>query len=63
MEQLAVEHGQVSTAETLRLVEGMVEVRSLGKIPVQGVNEPVAAFEPTRAGPPRRRFQASTTVG
>ena len=50
------------TAETLRLVEGMVEVRSLGKIPVRGVNEPAAAFEPTER-PPGRRFQASTTRG
>src|SRR3954468_21430815 len=41
MEQLAVPGTVQLTAETLRLVEGLVEVRSLGRIPVKGLAEPV----------------------
>ena len=45
MEQLAVPGTIQLTAETLRLAEGLVEVRSLGRIPVKGLPEPVAAYE------------------
>ena len=40
MEQLAVPGTVQVTAETLRLVEGLVEVKPLGKIPVKGVDAP-----------------------
>jgi hypothetical protein len=45
------------------LVDGLVEVRALGRIPVKGIAEPVGAFELIRAGPSRRRFQAATARG
>ena len=38
------------TAETLRLAEGYVEVKSLGPIPVKGLADPVEIFELTGAG-------------
>jgi predicted ATPase/class 3 adenylate cyclase len=63
MEQLAVPGTIRLTAETLRLVDGMVEVRPLGRIPVKGLAEPVEAFELTGAGPNRRRFQAAAARG
>src|SRR5712691_1556735 len=45
MEQLASPGTIRLTAETLRLVEGYVEVKPLGPIPVKGLTEPVHAFE------------------
>ena len=61
MEQLAVPGTIQLTGETLRLAEGLIEVRSLGRISVKGLAEPVAAFELIGAGPTRRRFQAAAT--
>jgi class 3 adenylate cyclase/tetratricopeptide (TPR) repeat protein len=63
MEQLAVPGTVRLTAETVRLVDGLVEVRPLGKIPVRGLAEPVEAFELIGAGPSRRRFQAAAARG
>ena len=63
MEQLAVPGTVRLTAETVRMVDGLVEVRSLGKIPVKGLAEPVEAFELLGAGPSRRRFQAAAARG
>src|SRR6185503_18161836 len=63
MEQLAVPGTVRLTGETLKLVDGLVEARALGKIPVKGLAEPVEAFELTGAGPSRRRFQAAATRG
>ena len=63
MEQLAVPGTVRLTAETARLVDGLVEVRSLGRIPVRGIAEPVEAFELLGAGPSRRRFQAAAARG
>ncbi|PYM52063.1 MAG: hypothetical protein DME16_02290 [Candidatus Rokuibacteriota bacterium] len=45
MEQLASPDTIRLTAETVRLVEGYVEVKPLGPIPVKGLAEPVQAFE------------------
>ncbi len=63
MEQLAVPGTVRLTAATLRLVEGLVDVRPLGKIPVKGLGEPVEAFELVGAGSSRGRFQAAATRG
>jgi len=63
MEQLAVPGTVRLTAETLRLVDGLVETSSLGRIPVKGLDQPVAAFELLGAGPSRRRFQAAAVRG
>src|SRR4051794_9285179 len=45
MEQLARASTTRLTAETLALVEGYVRVRSLGPVPVKGLDAPLDAFE------------------
>src|SRR5713101_5053155 len=45
MEQLATPGSIRLTAETLRLVEGFVQVTPLGPVPVKGLAEPVEVFE------------------
>src|SRR3954454_8356417 len=59
MEQLAVPGTACLTVETLRLVEGLVDVQPLGRIPVRGFPQPIEAFELLGARPTRRRFQAA----
>jgi class 3 adenylate cyclase/tetratricopeptide (TPR) repeat protein len=63
MEQLAVPGSIRLTAETLRLVEGMVQVTPLGPVPVRGLPDPVAVFALQGAGPARTRLQALTARG
>jgi class 3 adenylate cyclase/tetratricopeptide (TPR) repeat protein len=63
MEQLATPGSILLTAATLRLVEGMVQVTSLGPVPVKGVDEPVAVFELVGASAIRRRLQAAVARG
>jgi class 3 adenylate cyclase len=60
MEQLAAPGTIQITGETLRLVEGVVQVTALGPVPVKGLVEPVEVFElvgpelPARASRPPR---------
>ena len=63
MEQMAPPGTVRLTAETLRLAEGYVEVRSLGPIPVKGLSDPIEIFELTGAGQARTRLQAATLRG
>ena len=63
MEQFATPGSIRLTAETLRLAEGFVEIRSLGLVPVKGLAEPVEVFELTGAGPARTRLQAAALRG
>ena len=63
MEQLALPGSIRLTAATLRLVEGLVCVNSLGPVPVKGLAEPVEVFELTGASAIRRRLQAATSRG
>src|SRR5438876_317160 len=63
MEQLAPPGTVRLTAETVRLAEGYVEVRSLGPIPVKGLAEPIEIFELTGAGAARTRLQAAVLRG
>jgi class 3 adenylate cyclase/tetratricopeptide (TPR) repeat protein len=63
MEQLATPGAILATADVLELVEGYVEVRPLGPVPVKGLTEPVEVFEVTGASAARTRFQASTARG
>src|SRR5512139_661556 len=59
MEQLATPGTVLLSADTLRLAEGYVEVRSLGPVPVRGLPEPIEIFELTGAGQARTRLQAA----
>jgi class 3 adenylate cyclase/tetratricopeptide (TPR) repeat protein len=63
MEQLATPGGILLTADTLRLVEGLVRVKALGPIPVKGLPEPVEVFELVGASMLRGRFQARVAGG
>jgi class 3 adenylate cyclase len=63
MEQLALPGTVRLTAETVRLAEGYVEVRSLGPIPVKGLPDPIELFELTGAGTARTRLQAAALRG
>ena len=63
MEQLAPPGTIRLTAETVRLAEGYVEVRSFGPVPVKGLSEPIEVFELTGAGAARSRLQARAIRG
>jgi class 3 adenylate cyclase/tetratricopeptide (TPR) repeat protein len=63
MEQLALPGTVRLTAETVRLAEGYVEVRSFGPIPVKGLSDPIEIFELTGAGTARTRLQAAALRG
>ncbi|MGH8070282.1 MAG: ATP-binding protein [Candidatus Entotheonellia bacterium] len=63
VEQLARPGTTLLTGDTLRLVEGYVEVRTLGPVPVKGLPEPIEVYELRRAGPLRSRLQAAAARG
>ena len=63
MEQLAPPGAIRMTADSLRLAEGLVQVRALGPIPVKGLPQPIEVFELTGAAPVRSRLQASAAAG
>ncbi|HVH91186.1 MAG TPA: AAA family ATPase, partial [Candidatus Acidoferrum sp.] len=48
---------------TLRQVEGFVQVKSVGAVPVKGVSRPVEAFEVVAATAARTRVQAAAVSG
>jgi class 3 adenylate cyclase/tetratricopeptide (TPR) repeat protein len=63
MEQLATPGSILLTADTLRLVEGLVQVHALGPVPVKGVADPVEVFELRGATAWRGRLQAAAARG
>jgi len=63
MEQLAPPGSIRLTAETLRLVEGWVQIIPLGPVPVKGLPAPVEVFGLVGAGPARTRLQAFAAWG
>jgi class 3 adenylate cyclase len=63
MEQLARPGTALLTTDTLRLVEGYVEVQPLGPVPVKGLPEPIEVYELLRAGLVRSRLQAAVARG
>ena len=63
MEQIADPGAIVIAPDTLGLVEGYVEVKSLGPVPVKGLAATVEAYEVTGAGPARTRLQAAVRRG
>jgi class 3 adenylate cyclase len=63
MEQMAMPGSILLSPATLRLVEGYVQVRSLGPIPVKGLAEPVEVHEVMNAATVRTRLQAATARG
>jgi class 3 adenylate cyclase/tetratricopeptide (TPR) repeat protein len=63
MEDLAPAGSIWITAETLREVEGFVEVRPLGNLRVKGFSDPISAFELTGVTAARNRLQAAASRG
>jgi class 3 adenylate cyclase/tetratricopeptide (TPR) repeat protein len=63
MEQLATPGSILLTVDTLRLVEGLVQVKALGPIPVKGLSAPVEVFELVGASALRGRFPARVAGG
>jgi class 3 adenylate cyclase/tetratricopeptide (TPR) repeat protein len=63
MQELAAGGTALVTASTLRQVEGFVQVKSVGAVPVKGVSRPVEAFEVVAATAARTRVQAAAVRG
>jgi class 3 adenylate cyclase/tetratricopeptide (TPR) repeat protein len=63
MEQMAMPGSILLTSEALRLVEGYVQVTSLGPVAVKGLRAPVEVYELVGAGPVRSRLQAAAFRG
>ncbi|SDR64314.1 adenylate/guanylate cyclase [Rhizobiales bacterium GAS113] len=63
MEQAATPGSVLLTLDTLRLVEGYVDVRPVGLIAVKGLGEPVEAYELKGIGRVRTRLQAAAARG
>jgi class 3 adenylate cyclase len=63
MEQMAMPGSILITPAVLRLVEGIVEVKALGAVPVRGLRDSVEVYEVTGAGLVRSRLQVTAARG
>jgi class 3 adenylate cyclase/tetratricopeptide (TPR) repeat protein len=63
MQELAAGGTTLITASTLRQVEGFIQIKSVGAVPVKGVSRPVEAFEVVAATAARTRVQAAAVRG
>jgi class 3 adenylate cyclase/tetratricopeptide (TPR) repeat protein len=63
LEQLAREGTTLLTGETLALVEGYVQVQSVGPVAIKGLDGPIELFELVGAGLARTRLQALEARG
>ncbi len=63
MEQLAPAGSILLTADTLRLAEGVIQVKPLGRTSVKGLARPLEIFELVGAGQPRARLQVFAARG
>ena len=63
MEQVAMPGSILITAETLRLVEGLVQIKPLGEMNVKGLSEAVQVYELSGAASARSRFQVAAARG
>jgi tetratricopeptide (TPR) repeat protein len=63
MEQMAKPGSVITTADTHRLAEGYIAMKSLGPVPVKGLAEPVEIYEVTGGGSARTRLQAAAGRG
>jgi class 3 adenylate cyclase/tetratricopeptide (TPR) repeat protein len=63
LEQVAREGTCLLSAETLRLVEGYVQIRAIGPVAIKGLDRPVELFELVGAGAARTRLQAMAARG
>jgi class 3 adenylate cyclase/tetratricopeptide (TPR) repeat protein len=63
MEQMAMPGSVLITPAVLGLVEGFVQVKALGAMPVRGLRDPVEVYEVVGAGVVRSRLQAAAARG
>jgi class 3 adenylate cyclase/tetratricopeptide (TPR) repeat protein len=63
MEQMAMPGSVLATADTIRLVEGYVEAKSLGLMPIKGLGYPVEVYEIIEGSLERTKFQAAAWRG
>jgi class 3 adenylate cyclase/tetratricopeptide (TPR) repeat protein len=63
MEQMAKPGSTLVTGDTVVLSEGYVLVRSVGTVPVKGLQTPTPVYELTGSVPARSRLQASAARG
>ena len=63
MEQMAIPGSILITPQVLRFVEGYIQVKPLGPVPIKGVHAPIEVYEVTGAGTIRTRLQAATARG
>jgi class 3 adenylate cyclase len=63
MEQMAKPGSVLVTGDTLRRAEGYVEAKSLGAVPVKGLETPTPVYELSGIVPARSRFQVGTARG
>src|SRR5215208_1397896 len=63
MEQSATPGAVLIAPDTLRLVEGYVQIKALGPISVKGLDEPIEVYEIVGAGASRTRLQAAAARG
>jgi class 3 adenylate cyclase/predicted ATPase len=63
MEQLADPGSTFLSPSTLALVEGQIQVKALGPMPVKGLAEPVSVYEMVGASTVRSRFQVAAARG
>src|SRR5712692_3121502 len=63
MEQLAEPGSILLTISTLSLVEGYVDTKPLGALPVKGLAQPVDVFELTGVGHVDSRWQVAVEIG
>ncbi len=63
MEQLARPGSSLTTETTLRAVEGFLQVKALGPMPIKGLPEPMNVYAIVGAGAARTRLQVSAARG
>src|SRR5512132_1651384 len=63
MEQMAMPGAILITPAVLGLVEGFVQVKALGAMPVRGLRDPVEVYEVMGAGMVRSRLEAAAARG
>jgi class 3 adenylate cyclase len=63
MEQMAKPGSVLTTANTLKLVEGYISVKPLGALLVKGLVDPIQIYELTGIGSARTRLQAAAERG
>jgi class 3 adenylate cyclase len=63
LEQMAKPGSVLTTGETLRLAEGLIQVKPLGPVSVKGLVDPVEVFELVGAESTRTRMQAFAARG